>query len=134
MTTVLILKAAVVWVGIACLAIGNGVIREEIIAPIYGDIIALPLSGIALSLIVFVVAFFTFNFIGIRESNKCIYVGFQWVIMTLAFEFLFGHFVAGKSWLDVLQVFNVAKGNLFTLVLVVSLLSPYAVARIKGTL
>jgi hypothetical protein len=54
--------------------------------------------------------------------------------MTLLFEFLFGHYVASKSWQDLLQVFNVLKGDLFLVVLVVSLFAPCLAARKRGLL
>jgi hypothetical protein len=134
MTSILIIKAALIWLGIACLAVGNGLVRENIIAPKLGASVALPLSGLMLSITVFAVTYFSFGFIGIRKPSTYFLIGAQWVLMTLAFELLFGHFVSGKSWSALFQTFNVAKGDLFTLVLVVSFLSPYAVAKIKGVI
>ena len=128
----LLLKAALIWLLIACLAIGNGIVRESLFAPQFGMAVALPLSGITLSVIIFVVTYVAFSFLAATSQSACIAVGVQWVIMTLAFEFLFGHYVAGKSWVDLLQVFNLASGDLMLLVLLVSLLSPCFVARIKG--
>jgi len=117
---------------IACLAVANGVLRENVMAPITGMGMALPLSGISLSLIVLVVSYFSLGFLGVRTAAIYWLIGLQWVVMTLAFEFLFGHFVVGKSWSTLLQTFNLAKGDLFLLVLLVSLVSPYLMARLKG--
>lgn len=131
MTMNMIFRAAAIWFSIACLAVGNGIIRESIIAPSFGVAYALPFSGLTLSIIVFVVAYFSLSFIGAKAQPACIFIGIQWVVMTLAFEFIFGHFVAEKSWAELVQVFNVANGNLFILVLLVSLLSPSIVAKVK---
>lgn len=125
-------RSALIWFGIAMLAIGNGLLRDTVVAPLLGLSVALPLSGISLSLIVFAVTYLAFDYLGPASAAECLYVGIQWVTMTLAFEFLFGHFVVGKPWSGLLQSFNPASGDLFLLVLVVSLLSPYVVARIKG--
>ena len=62
-----------------------------------------------------------------------LFVGALWVLMTLAFDFLFGYFVADRSWSTLLDVFDISGGNLFTLVLLVSLFSPYVAFRMKGT-
>jgi len=59
-------------------------------------------------------------------------IGLLWLVLTLLFEFIFGHFVAGKSWQDIAQVFNVKKGDLFLLVLVVTAISPWLAAKIRG--
>ena len=58
-------------------------------------------------------------------------IGLLWVALTLAFEFLFGHYVAGKSWSEVCQVFNVARGNLFLVALIVAGLAPWLAARAR---
>ncbi len=132
MTALPITRAALIWLLIACLAVANGVLRENVMAPITGMGMALPLSGISLSLIVLVVSYFSLGFLGVRTAAIYWLIGLQWVVMTLAFEFLFGHFVVGKSWSTLLQTFNLAKGDLFLLVLLVSLVSPYLMARLKG--
>jgi membrane protease YdiL (CAAX protease family) len=132
MTKGMAFRAAVIWLVIVCFAVSNGILRENILAPRLGETFALPLSGLTLSIIVFVVAYFSFNFIGAKASTTCIFIGIQWVLMTLAFEFIFGLFVADKSWSELLQVFNIARGNLFLLVLVVTLISPSIVAKTKG--
>ena len=36
-----------------------------------------------------------------------------WLGMTLAFEFLFGHYIAGKSWSLLLADYNLAAGRLW---------------------
>lgn len=128
---IVVIKAAVIWLGIACLAVANGMVREYLFVPALGMKFALPLSGLTLSAVVFLLAYLSVNFIGVRRKSGCFAIGVQWVVMTLAFEFFFGYFVAGQSWVTLLQVFDVASGDLFVLVLLTSLLSPYAVARIR---
>jgi hypothetical protein len=128
------LKAALIWLCIACLAILNGLIRDFLFAPLFGTAFALPLSGISLAVIVFAVTYLFIGFIGATSKKACFLVGTQWILMTLAFELLFGHFLAGKSWGELLQVFNLFNGDLFLLVLLVSLFSPYVTTRIRGHL
>lgn len=132
MTFTLILKTALIWLLIALLAVGNGILREKLLVPALGKGRALPVSGITLALIVLLVTWLTFDFIGMYPAATYLYVGLQWVIMTLAFEFLFGHYAGGKSWQVLLQVFDVRKGDLFLLVLVVTLLAPLGTAILKG--
>jgi len=132
MSMTLSLRAAVIWLVIACLAVGNGFIRDLVMAPRFGAGLALPLSGISLSVIVFAVTYIAFGFLRAPEKPACLLIGVQWVLMTLAFEWIFGSLVAGKPWMDLLQLFDVTRGNLFSLVLLVTLSSPYLVARIKG--
>lgn len=132
MGIILTLKAVLIWLVIAALAVANGIAREKLLVPMLGKDFALPLSGITLSCIVFIVTWLMFGLIGAKSPRTCFWIGGQWVLMTLAFEFLFGHFVVGKPWSVLLQNFNVATGDLFVLVLLVSFLAPYWVARLKG--
>ncbi len=132
MTANLILKATLIWFGIAALAVVNGVVRENVFVPKLGMKFALPLSGITLSIIIFVVTYLSFNFLDAKQKTSCIFIGIQWGLMTLVFEFLFGHFFAHKSWSDLVQIFNIAKGDFFTLALIVTILSPYLTAKLRG--
>ncbi len=134
MTASLFLKVSAVWIAIAILAIGNGLFRESVLVAYLGQGAALPISGISLSIIVFIVTYLAFPIFGKNDSLAYILIGFQWVLMTLLFEFVFGHYVIGKSWSDLFQIFNVLKGNLFIVVLVTSLFSPLIVSKIKGVL
>jgi len=126
------LKTSVIWFVIALLAIANGVFRENILVSSLGQSIALPVSGITLSIIVFIVTYISFPIFGKNSALTYFLIGLQWVLMTLLFEFMFGHYMIGKSWSDILQVFNIMKGNLFIIVLIVSLFSPLLVAKIKN--
>ena len=126
------LKASALWFVIALLAIANGLFRESLLVPNFGQSMALPVSGMLLSLIVFIVTYLSFTLFGKHNNAAYFLIGVQWVLMTLSFEFLFGHYMMGKSWSEILHVFNIMKGNLFSIVLIVSLLSPLLVAKIKG--
>lgn len=55
MTIHIALRVALVWLGIACLAMGNGLVRQSITSPMLGQEIGLPSSGLTLSIIVFAV-------------------------------------------------------------------------------
>jgi hypothetical protein len=58
-------------------------------------------------------------------------VGTIWLIMTVVFEFLFGHYVAGHSWETLWQAYRFPPDNLWLLVLIVTLVSPYLAARLR---
>lgn len=134
MTVSLFLKTGMIWFVIAILAIENGVFRESVLVSTLGQNIALPVSGITLSIIVFIVTYVSFPLFGKNNSLSYFFIGLQWVLMTLIFEFLLGHYVLEKSWSGILDIFNIMKGNLFIIVLVVSLLSPLLAAKIKKVL
>ena len=128
----ILLKATGIWLLIVVAAIINGLLREKLIAPMVGIETALPISGITLSAVIFVFSLMSVSFIGALQTKSYLFIGLYWVLLTLSFEFLFGHYVAGKSWDEIMQVFNIQKGDLFIVVLFVTAFSPWLSALIRG--
>ncbi|MAY02240.1 MAG: hypothetical protein CMQ38_04590 [Gammaproteobacteria bacterium] len=125
-------RAALIWLVIAVLAVLNGFLREYVLVPFFGQETALPLSGLLLSLIVVIVTWLSMGFFGRQNSAVYFLIGLQWVLMTLLFEIGLGRYVSGISWAELLQLFNVRSGNLFSLVLFISFIAPWRIARFKG--
>jgi hypothetical protein len=128
----ILLKAMMLWFVIVVAAILNGIFREKVLVPAIGANIALPLSGTLLAALVFLVTLTLISFFESTEPNVYIWVGLFWVLLTLSFEFLFGHYVAGKSWQEIMNVLNIKKGDLFLLVLIVTAISPWLAAKVRG--
>ena len=126
------IKVIALWLAMLSMAIVNAVIREKLLAPIVGYGVALPASGLILSVFIFLIAYISVPFFGSLGSRAYISVGIAWFGLTLSFEFLFGHFVAGKRWLEIMQVFDVTKGNLFTVALLSTLVAPWLAANARG--
>jgi hypothetical protein len=130
----LLRRATGIWLVMLLAAILNAALREQLFAPWLGKAAALPLSGITLSALVFGIALVFIPRFGNLRTTLYFTIGLVWVVLTLAFEFLLGHFLLGQSWRETIQVLNVKQGDLFALVLVVSLLSPWLAARLRGLL
>lgn len=130
--TLIFLKALLAWLVLVCIAIANALLRERLMAPSLGPALALPLSGLSLSAFIFLFALATVPLIGKSSSQVYLAIGLFWLLLTLAFEFLFGHYVAGKSWAEIAQVFNLARGDLFILVLITSAIVPWLAAKLRG--
>ncbi|MFN2125337.1 MAG: hypothetical protein ACK2UP_17705 [Candidatus Promineifilaceae bacterium] len=126
------MKATGVWLVLVLLAILNGIVRENVLLPQLGNAIALPLSGVSLSLLVLITAYVFIPVFGRPGRSGYIGIGLFWLLLTLSFEFLFGHYIIGTSWQDLAQVFNIMQGNLFTLVLIVTVASPWLAASTRG--
>ncbi len=129
---ILVVKVIGIWIFLALLAIVNGVIRDKLLAPKIGQKVSLPLSGVSLSLLIFCVTLILVPFLNISSAHGFWCVGIIWVLMTLAFEFLFGHYVVGEPWERIIEVFYLHRGNLYLLALVATLLSPCLAAKIRG--
>jgi hypothetical protein len=51
-------------------------------------------------------------------------IGVTWVALTLAFEFLGGHFIFGRPWQELLGDYNLFAGRIWVMVLIVTLMTP----------
>lgn len=131
MLSVVALKAFTIWVGILVLAIANGALREAVLMPRLGIPAALVLSGLLLSALIIGVAYLSLPWLQIRRPMQFWAVGFGWLALTLVFEFAFGLW-QGKSWPVLLEAYTFKGGNIWPLVLAVTLLAPYIAAKLRG--
>jgi hypothetical protein len=53
------------------------------------------------------------------------WIGALWVTLTLAFEFLAGHYVFGTPWRQLLADYNIFRGRIWVLVLVTTAIAPW---------
>ncbi len=125
----MLLKATWVWLLIVAAAILNGFLREKVLVSMLGTAAALPASGVLLAILIFLIALMSIPFIHPADTKACIRIGLYWLVLTLSFEFLFGYFIMGKSWNEIVQVFNVLQGDLFILVLLTTGFSPWLAVK-----
>ncbi len=59
-------------------------------------------------------------------------VGLFWMALTVAFEFLFFHYVAGHPWAELLAAYDVANGQLWPLILLWVAVAPYVFYRLAS--
>ena len=107
-------------------------LREAVLLPRLGAPGALVLSGLLLSLCIVAVAVLLVPRLGPLAIGQRLGVGVFWLVLTLAFEFGFGRLVQRRSWPQLLEAYTFQGGNIWPVVLVVTLLAPLlAGARIR---
>ncbi len=125
------LKAVAVWFVFMVFAILNGMLRVKLLTPQMGPKIALVLSGFLLAVVIFLVTFASLPVFKISQKKQYWMIAGLWALLTLAFEFLFGHYVIGESWRSLLNAYNVMSGNLWLLAMLSIIFSPYLAARLR---
>ena len=129
-----IVKLLSIWFGILVLAFLNGGLRETVLIPKLGSMYGLILSAVLLSLIIFTVAYLSMPWFREQQMKTYIIIGISWLCLTVVFEFTFGHFILGKSWIELLGAYSFEGGNLWLIVLVVLAIAPSLMAKIRGLL
>ena len=126
-----ILKSLPVWLCFIPVAILNGGLREYVLAKAIGAEWALPVSGITLSVCIFLITWLLLpRVIKAFTSKEGWLIGTGWALLTIVFEFAAG--LAGDSTVsELLAAYNPLTGNLWLLVLMITLLSPIIVKHIQ---
>ena len=124
-------RSTAVWFAILIIAIANGAFRQGVLNPRLGDAAGHIFSTILLSVAVIVVAWLTIGWIHPPSVRDAWTIGIYWVVLTVAFEFLAGHYVFGTAWPVLLADYNLAKGRIWPLVLLATLMAPAVAARFR---
>jgi len=106
------------WFALMVVGIGNGVLREYTYGPFIGDLTAHQISTATAILFAWLAyrPFWDRNPLFL-ESNTWI-VGGIWLLMTVVFEFSFGHDVAGHTWQTLIADYDMTFGRIWPLFLV----------------
>ncbi len=128
------LKALALWFAILALAVINGVLREKILVPTLGKPTGLLLSGFFLMACIWCVAWAGLPWFGPLTARQALSIGAAWLVLTLAFEFGFGRLAQHKTWPELLEAYTFRGGNLWPLVLLVTVLAPWSAAKTRGVL
>ena len=112
------------WLGACGLAFGNAIIRQALYEGHVGDLRAHQISTATLLGIFAVYVWVLHRRWPIDTSETALAVGVIWTMLTLAFEFGFGHWVAGQSWAELLEAYNLADGRVWVLVPIWTMIAP----------
>ena len=124
-------RAFIMWIVFAFCGILNGVLREEVITPRLGADAGHVVSTIILCCVILVGSLLFVTRLRLTDRRSLLFVGMLWLGLTVAFEFLFGHYVMGHPWERLLADYDITRGRLWVLVLLSELLAPLAMSRVR---
>jgi hypothetical protein len=125
------LWAVEVWFVFLVIAFGVGAVREGLLRPRIGEPKAHVIGTlIAVALMNLVIYAFIQRIHGSCSMTDLILIGVLWLVMTVAFEFGFFHFIMGKPWEALLADYNILRGRIWVLVLATVLLGPIIVGML----
>ncbi len=128
---IMIRKSLLIWVAIIPLAILNGGLREKVIIPLLGEKYGLPLSGILLCLLIFILCYIFIPRIGKGITKTYWQVGLLWMLLTIAFETVFG-LLSGNTLPELLNAYDITSGNLWLLVVLFTSIAPWLAAKSRN--
>lgn len=119
------------WLGLAVLGVGNGIARVALYEDALGDRLAHQISTVTLMVLIAGYAWALQRAWPLTGSRLAWQVGASWALMTMAFEFGFGHYVTGNSWSTLLADYNVLDGRMWVLIPVTILVAPELARRTR---
>ena len=121
------MRALAVWFFLLVSAFVNGFVREALLSPLLGPAAAHVVCTIMLVLLIAAITWLGMPWIAPKSARSAFGIGALWLALTLAFEFLAGHYLFGNSWEHLLAEYNVLAGRIWIVVPIVTLFAPLAV-------
>lgn len=122
-------KYILLWFPMIIIAILNGALRQGIYVNFLDNLEAHQLSVVSGILFFAIYIWIITRKWKIKSSKESIQIGLIWLLMTIVFEFLFGHFVMGHSWEKLFYDYNILEGRLWMIVLIWITISPFIFYR-----
>jgi len=127
----MIAKAALVWIVIAVAETLHGIARVRILNPRLGDRRARQVGVFTGSLIILCVGWFAVPWIAPASLGDCIATGALWLGLMLAFDIAIGRFAFRVPWSRIAADFNLARGGLLGIGMLVLFATPMIVASLR---
>ncbi|WP_287582854.1 hypothetical protein [Candidatus Borrarchaeum sp.] len=114
-----------IWVLLLFLAISNALIRESVYAPIVGSYGGHVISTIIAILYTLIITYLFVVYLRADVTRiDLLLIGAFWLIITILFEFSFGHYVMGHPWSYLFADYNILKGRVWSVYLFVVFTAP----------
>lgn len=120
------------WLPGVFIAIINGTIRQFVYLNYLQELPAHQLSVLSFIMLFGIYVWFILPWLKIPSGSEALRIGFFWLIFTVIFEFIFGHFVMGNSWSRLLYDYNFLQGRLWIVVLFWTTMAPYVFYQIRN--
>ncbi len=130
----MILNYFLVWLPMVLIAILNGAARDLLYGKKMTEIRAHQVSTASGAMLLSVYIWVVIQYLRPESAGQAIEIGLLWLVLTVAFEFIFGRFVAGHSWARLFGDYNIFAGRLWAPLLVWIALAPYLLYRLTASL
>lgn len=123
-------RALVVWLLMMAIETIHGVLRNLFLVPVIGDVGSRQIGVLIGSALILGVAILTIGWIRPTSELSLLTIGAMWLALTLAFEIGLGR-ALGRPWESMLADYDLSRGGLLSIGMVVLALSPWIAARIR---
>lgn len=123
------MRILMTWLVMLIVAIANGALRDLTYGKLLPALLANQLSCVSGIMLLGAVIYLYARSWPFSSAKQSWLIGLFWMTLTVAFEFLFFHYVAGHSWETLLANYDVMSGHLWPLILLWVWVAPYLFYR-----
>ncbi len=127
----MLFKYFLLWFPMVVIAVLNGALRIKFLTKYFNELEAHQLSVLTGITFFGIYVWLIAGYWKIQSSAQAILIGIMWLCMTVAFEFLAGHYVFGNSLEKLFHDYNIFAGRLWILVLIWTTISPYLSYKLR---
>jgi hypothetical protein len=113
------------WFPMVAIAVGNGLLRDLVYGRRLRELLAHQLSTLSGVILLGIYMGWAMALWPPDSAGQAIRIGLMWSLMTVVFEFGFGHYGAGHTWKHLLQDYNVRAGRVWPAILIWVAFAPY---------
>ena len=122
-------KYLAAWLVMLLVAVANGAVREITYGPHVDELTAHQISTVTGILLLGLVIWLCSAVIPVSSDREAVSLGLFWAALTVAFEFVFFHFIGGHSWSELLANYNVVQGRVWVFVVLWIVVAPWLFFR-----
>ncbi|BBA35183.1 uncharacterized protein sS8_3240 [Methylocaldum marinum] len=119
------LKVLMAWLTMLIVSVANGALRDLTYGRYLSDLRAHQVSTLSGMVLLGGIIWAFVRFWPPDSGREALSIGLLWMTLTVAFEFLFFHFVAGRPWSELLADYRISRGRVWVLVLIWIAIAPY---------
>lgn len=124
-------KYAAAWLLMPFIAIINGALREVVYKNSMGELTAHQVSTLTIIILFSTYVWLLTRKWEIESARQAFIIGFIWLGLTIAFEFIFGHFVMKHPFSVLFHDYNIFAGRVWLVFLIYILAAPYLFYKIN---
>lgn len=122
-------KYLAAWFAMLLASIANGAVRDFVYGPYVNELAAHQISTVTSVLLLGAIMWAFVRRYPPASTGHALAIGLFWMGLTVAFEFLFFHYVGGHPWSALLANYDIMAGRVWVLVLLWVAAGPYLFFR-----
>lgn len=129
---IVLLRGLCVWFVIILTEFIHGTLRTIFLEPLLGDFTARQVSVFTGSLLILIIAAVFSEWVGANNFRELFSIGLLWLVLTLSFEVILGKFIFGLSWERIFSDYNIIRGGLLAIGMLVLAASPLIAVKLRS--